>query len=318
MVVTNAHVVGDQESPGLTTYRVLVDDKPRPATLYGNSPCYDIAMLEVDDPAGLETLPLGSQSDLAQGEQVNVIGYPSNEFTNFASTPPAVEHRARSRSSRKSRAEPLRGSGSYPDTRRYPNMIQTDAAINHGNSGGPLVDGRQPGRDQLADDAGDAGTGVRDRGRPVQGAGADARAGRFDRLPRLRLHRQRQGARRQQRRRGLGGRPKPEFGASSRSSPRSTASRSGPAPTTAGSSRRRARDTATSAGHTRTGRFRSSCRTLAQLRRGSTATSSAGSGRGGPAEQLASLVRTTRGTSPSRPQIRCSESPADLAIGGQP
>ncbi len=138
LVVTNAHVVGDQEAPGLTTYRVLVDDKPRPASLYANSPCYDIAMLEVDDAAGLETLPLGSQSDLAQGEQVNVIGYPSNEFTNFASTPlqsntgtvSVVEESVQSRSE----------AGAGPDTRRYPNVVQTDAAINQGNSGGPLVD----------------------------------------------------------------------------------------------------------------------------------------------------------------------------------
>jgi S1-C subfamily serine protease len=138
LVVTNAHVVGDQETPGLTTFRILVDDKPRPATLYGNSPCYDIAMLEVEDAAGLETLPLGSQSDLAQGEQVNVIGYPSNEFTNFASTPlqsntgtvSVVEESVQSRSE----------AAAHPDTRRYPNVVQTDAAINHGNSGGPLVD----------------------------------------------------------------------------------------------------------------------------------------------------------------------------------
>jgi S1-C subfamily serine protease len=138
LIVTNAHVVGDQQRPGLTTYRVLVDDKPRPATLYGNSPCYDIAMLEVEDAAGLETLPLGSQADLAQGEQVNVIGYPSNEFTNFAKVPlqsttgtvSVVEETVHSRSE----------AASDPDTRRYPNVIQTDAAINHGNSGGPLVD----------------------------------------------------------------------------------------------------------------------------------------------------------------------------------
>jgi len=138
LVVTNAHVVGDQEAPGLLTYRVLVDDKPRPATLFANSPCYDIAMLEVDDAAGLETLPLGSQSDLAQGELVNVVGYPSNEFTNFASTPlqsntgtvSVVEESVQSRSE----------AGANPDTRRYPNVVQTDAAINHGNSGGPLVD----------------------------------------------------------------------------------------------------------------------------------------------------------------------------------
>ena len=191
LVVTNAHVVGDQGVTGLTSYRVMIDGQPRPATLYANSPCYDMAMLEVADPEGLEALPLGSQADLAQGDQVNVIGYPGNELTNFAATPlqsttgtvSVVEESLQSRSE---------AAASDPDSRRYPNLIQTDAAINHGNSGGPLVDGeRQPRRNQLADDAEDAGTGVRDRGRPVRGAGADARAGRFDRLSRLRLHRQR-------------------------------------------------------------------------------------------------------------------------------
>jgi S1-C subfamily serine protease len=139
LVVTNAHVVGDQGVPGLTSYRVIVDGHPRPATLYADSPCYDMAMLEVADPQGLESLPLGSQSDLAQGDQVTVIGYPGNELTNFAATPlqsttgtvSVVEESLQSRSE---------AAASDPDSRRYPNLIQTDAAINHGNSGGPLVD----------------------------------------------------------------------------------------------------------------------------------------------------------------------------------
>ncbi|HKQ17607.1 MAG TPA: trypsin-like peptidase domain-containing protein [Solirubrobacterales bacterium] len=139
LVVTNAHVVGDQGVAGLTSYRVIVDGHPRPATLYADSPCYDMAMLEVADPQGLESLPLGSQSDLAQGDQVTVIGYPGNELTNFASTPlqsttgtvSVVEESLQSRSE---------AAASDPDSRRYPNLIQTDAAINHGNSGGPLVD----------------------------------------------------------------------------------------------------------------------------------------------------------------------------------
>ncbi|MCB0875914.1 MAG: trypsin-like peptidase domain-containing protein, partial [Solirubrobacterales bacterium] len=38
LIVTNAHVVGDQGSPGLTSYRVVIDGHLRPATLYANSP----------------------------------------------------------------------------------------------------------------------------------------------------------------------------------------------------------------------------------------------------------------------------------------
>jgi S1-C subfamily serine protease len=139
LIVTNAHVVGDQQTPGLATYRVVVGDKPQQAKLFADSPCYDMAMLEVEDPQGLEPLPLGSQANLAQGDQVNVIGFPGNELTNFAATPlqsttgtvSVVEESLQSRSE---------AAATDPDARRYPNLIQTDAAINHGNSGGPLVD----------------------------------------------------------------------------------------------------------------------------------------------------------------------------------
>jgi len=138
LVVTNAHVVGDQETPGLTTFRVLVDGSARPATLHANSPCYDMAMLEVDDAEALVTLPLGSQSELAQGEQVNVIGFPSNEFTNFETTP--LQSTTGTVSVVKESVQSGSEAAADPDVRRYPNVIQTDAAINHGNSGGPLVD----------------------------------------------------------------------------------------------------------------------------------------------------------------------------------
>ncbi len=140
LIVTNAHVVGDQGSPGLTSFRAVIDGHLRPATLYANSPCFDMAMLQLQDPAGLRALPLGSQADLAQGDQVNVVGYPTNELTNFSSTPlqsttgtvSVVEESLQGRSD---------AAAGDPDVRQYPNLIQTDAAINHGNSGGPLIDG---------------------------------------------------------------------------------------------------------------------------------------------------------------------------------
>lgn len=139
LIVTNAHVVGDQGSPGLTSYRVAVDGHLRPATLYANSPCFDMAMLQVQDPAGLKALPLGSQAGLAQGDQVNVVGYPSNELTNFSSTP--LQSTTGTVSVVKESLQGRSAAAADPDLRQYPNLIQTDAAINHGNSGGPLVDG---------------------------------------------------------------------------------------------------------------------------------------------------------------------------------
>jgi S1-C subfamily serine protease len=139
LIVTNAHVVGDQGSPGLTSYRVVVDGRLRPATLYANSPCFDMAMLQVQDADGLTALPLGSQADLAQGDQVNVVGYPANELTNFSSTP--LQSTTGTVSVVKESLQGRSDAAGDPDLRRYPNLIQTDAAINHGNSGGPLVDG---------------------------------------------------------------------------------------------------------------------------------------------------------------------------------
>lgn len=139
LIVTNAHVLGDQGNPGLVSYRAVVDDRLRPATLYANSPCSDLAVLQVDDTAGLESLPLGSQSELAQGDLVSAVGYPGNELTNFSETPlqsttgtvSVVEESLQSRSEAAFR---------NPDARLYPNLIQTDTAINSGNSGGPLID----------------------------------------------------------------------------------------------------------------------------------------------------------------------------------
>lgn len=140
LVVTNAHVVGDQGAVGLLSYRVEVGDGIRPASLYAVAPCKDLAILQVEDIGSLRSLPLGSQSDLAQGDVVNVLGYPGNEFTNFSSTPfqsntgtiSVVEESLENRSQVKAQD---------PNIGPYENLIQTDAAINHGNSGGPLVDG---------------------------------------------------------------------------------------------------------------------------------------------------------------------------------
>ena len=141
LIVTNAHVVGDQGGqPGLLTYSVVVGTQPRTATLYGDSPCYDLAMLKVDDTTGLQTLPLGSQATLEQGDQAIAIGYPGNEITNFGDYPLQSTSGTVSvvKESQQSRSE---AAASDPDARLYPNLVQTDAAINHGNSGGPLVNG---------------------------------------------------------------------------------------------------------------------------------------------------------------------------------
>jgi S1-C subfamily serine protease len=125
LVATNFHVVN-----GGSRFAVGVDGNLREARIAGAAPCDDLAVLEVADHSGMETFPLGSQKDLQQGEQVVAVGYPASASLddNLSSTAGVV-----------SRVEgPFRAPS--PDAPSYPNVVQTDAALNPGNSGGPLID----------------------------------------------------------------------------------------------------------------------------------------------------------------------------------
>jgi S1-C subfamily serine protease len=128
LVVTNFHVVN-----GGSRFAVGVDGNLRKATIAGAAPCDDLAVLHVGDTSGMETFPLGSQGDLKQGEQVVAVGYPASASLddNLTSTAGVV-----SRVSGPFRAP----SAEAPS---YPNVVQTDAALNPGNSGGPLIDERK-------------------------------------------------------------------------------------------------------------------------------------------------------------------------------
>jgi 2-alkenal reductase len=107
-----------------------VDGNLRDARVSAAAPCDDLAVLEVSDHSGMEDFPLGSQSDLKQGEQVVAVGYPASASLddNLSSTAGVVS----------------RVSGAFrapsPDAPSYPDVVQTDAALNPGNSGGPLID----------------------------------------------------------------------------------------------------------------------------------------------------------------------------------
>ncbi len=125
LVVTNFHVVnGGQE------FRVGVDGDLRAARVSSAAPCDDLVILQVSDKSGLKNFPLGSQKNLKQGEQVVAVGFPANaslddNLTSTAGVVSAVQSSFR---------EPS------VDGPTYPNVVQTDAALNPGNSGGPLID----------------------------------------------------------------------------------------------------------------------------------------------------------------------------------
>jgi S1-C subfamily serine protease len=129
LVLTNFHVVslGDDLQAG--TPDGLDDAEVRAA-----APCEDLALLEVEGLDGRRAIPLGRQADVAQGDPVVALGYPvsasgGKSLTTTAGVVSSVK-------------TPLRIPS--PDQPRLTNLVQTDAALGAGNSGGPLVgaDGR--------------------------------------------------------------------------------------------------------------------------------------------------------------------------------
>jgi S1-C subfamily serine protease len=128
LIVTNFHVVNGAD--GIT---VVAQDTVGSGKIVGASPCEDLAVVKIDDSDGLKTLKLGSQESLKQGEEVVAIGYPANasnedKLTSTAGVVSVVESSFRFDS---------------PDSPQYANVVQTDAALNPGNSGGPLVDSKK-------------------------------------------------------------------------------------------------------------------------------------------------------------------------------
>lgn len=118
-ILTNYHVVENTKSITVTLYNRM----EYPAELVGfeNEIC-DVALLKIDA-TGLTPVVIGDSNAAMIGEEVSTIGNPLGELT-FSMT---VGHL-----SAKERAIPANGTAI--------GMLQTDAAINSGNSGGPLFD----------------------------------------------------------------------------------------------------------------------------------------------------------------------------------
>jgi S1-C subfamily serine protease len=118
-VLTNRHVVA-----GTTDLTVQLKDGTKyPATIYGIDTLTDLAIIKVDA-TGLPTATIGDSDGLKVGELVIAIGSPLGTFDNSV-TSGIVSALGRDIST---------------EGGRIRNLIQTDAAINHGNSGGPLLD----------------------------------------------------------------------------------------------------------------------------------------------------------------------------------
>jgi serine protease Do len=120
LVVTNNHVVDGAEK----IWVKLADDTEITAKLVGRDPGYDVALIRVDGKGPFKPLSLGDSDTLRVGEWVMAVGNPL-----------AMAHTVT--------VGVVSAKGRYlglsEETSPFENFIQTDAAINLGNSGGPLV-----------------------------------------------------------------------------------------------------------------------------------------------------------------------------------
>src|SRR5918994_1727599 len=119
-VVTNQHVVDDAQSLNVT----MRDGSRYDATVVGSDPSTDLAVIKVDAPASkLTPLELGDSAAVRVGDAVIAIGSPFGlDGTVTTGIVSALGREVEA-----------------PNNFAIDDTIQTDAAINHGNSGGPLL-----------------------------------------------------------------------------------------------------------------------------------------------------------------------------------
>lgn len=131
LIITNRHVVLDQTAD----YSVIMQDGTEyRAEIVSLDPANDLAVVQIfedDDqkPSGLPIIEFGDSDSLQAGQRVIAIGNALGEFKNTV-TSGIISAVAR-------QIEASDGNGGNRDV--LSNLLQTDAAINSGNSGGPLI-----------------------------------------------------------------------------------------------------------------------------------------------------------------------------------
>ena len=120
-IVTNYHVVGDAQSVHVS----FSNNDSMKARIIGKDPATDVALLKVEASSrALKPLSLGDSDGVHVGDQVAAIGNPLGLDRSITLGIVSALHR----------------SLTSPEGTPIDRVIQTDAALNHGNSGGPLLD----------------------------------------------------------------------------------------------------------------------------------------------------------------------------------
>jgi putative serine protease PepD len=133
-IVTNNHVVSGTGA-GSTVRVVLSDGRNYAATVVGTDPSTDLAVIKLTDPpTNLVPAVLGNSSEVAVGDPVMAVGNPLGLAGTV--TTGIVSATDRPTTTTAASADPTAAAGETVVT----NAIQTDAAVNPGNSGGALVD----------------------------------------------------------------------------------------------------------------------------------------------------------------------------------
>jgi len=126
-VVTNNHVIAGATSISVT---LMGHTHSMPATLIGTDPADDIALLKIKGASNLPTVTLGNSSTVQVGDAVVAIGNALGLPGGLTVTQGIISAMGRTVQA----SDPVTG-----QTETLTDMLQTDAAINSGNSGGPLV-----------------------------------------------------------------------------------------------------------------------------------------------------------------------------------
>ena len=126
LILTNAHVIEGSDQIAVT----FQDGSEQPGTVIATDPAHDLAVVKVEAATDLPTIPIGDASALKVGQQVIAIGSPLGTFTE------SVTSGILSATGRTIEV----GSPTSRQTTTMSGLLQTDAAINAGNSGGPLLD----------------------------------------------------------------------------------------------------------------------------------------------------------------------------------